>query len=64
MGVFKNVRPARPQPLGRAERTEEVREHGQGERTPLAPFFNTSQIDYLEISPSLAGWASSSWSRL
>jgi hypothetical protein len=22
-GMFKNVRPARPQPLGRAERTEE-----------------------------------------
>jgi len=59
MGWFKNVRPARPQPLGRAERTEEVREHGQGARTPLAQFFNTSQIDYLEISPTLGGWDSS-----
>jgi hypothetical protein len=59
MGVFKNARPARPQPLGRAERTEEVREHGQGARTPLAPFCNTSQIDYLEISPTLGGLASS-----
>jgi hypothetical protein len=29
-GVFKNARPARPQPLGRAEHTEEVRENGQG----------------------------------
>jgi len=35
---------------GRSVRRK-VCEHRQGARTPLAPFFNTSQIDYLEISP-------------
>jgi hypothetical protein len=37
--MFKKVRPARPQPLWRAERTP-VREHGKMARTPLAAFFN------------------------
>ena len=37
--MFKNIRPARPQMLGCAERTK-VREHGQVARTQLAGFFN------------------------
>jgi hypothetical protein len=40
-GVVKKARPARPQPLERAERTEEYCEHGQAVRTQLAAFFNT-----------------------
>jgi len=37
--MVKKVRPARPQPFWRAERTS-VREHGKKARTPLAAFFN------------------------
>ncbi len=45
--MFKIVRPARPQPVWRAERTWKVREHGQGARTPLAAIFNIAVI-YLD----------------
>ncbi len=38
-GMFKKVRPARPQALWRVERTI-VRVHDKGPRTPLAAFFN------------------------
>jgi hypothetical protein len=53
MGVLKNARPARPQPLGRAERTEEVREHGQGR--PAARAHRSASARRREAAPAKAG---------
>jgi hypothetical protein len=50
-GMFKKVRPARPQPFG-ARSVLPVREHGKKVRTPLAAFFN---IPYEEDQPNLEG---------
>ena len=44
-GMFKKVRPARPQPFTVDARSVlSVREHGKKARTPLAAFFNIPKI--------------------
>lgn len=48
--MIKKVRPAKPQPLWRAERTFTVREHGKVARTPLAAFSNIPFSPSLEVS--------------
>ncbi|HSF08379.1 MAG TPA: hypothetical protein VLA60_03135 [Nitrospirales bacterium] len=40
-GVFKNVRPARLQPIGRAERTEEYVSTARRRKRRWRQFFNT-----------------------
>jgi hypothetical protein len=44
-GVFKKARPARPQALGRVERTDEYVSTAKGVRTRLAAFFNTPYVE-------------------